>query len=44
MFVQEVAGLTQQLVAAETATANAVKESAHLRQQLRSVQSKSPQP
>lgn len=38
--VQDLAGLKEQLFAAESATATAVRESAQLRQQLRSTQSK----
>ena len=39
--VQELAGIRQQLLAAELQSADAIKEAAHLRQQLRSSQSKS---
>ena len=37
-FLQELASLREQLLAAEVTTAGAVKEAAHLRQQLRSLQ------
>lgn len=39
--MQELTSLREQLLAAESATAGAVKESTHLRQQLRSMQSRS---
>ena len=39
--MQELASLREQLLAAESASAGAVKESTHLRQQLRSLQSRS---
>ena len=39
--MQELTSLREQLLAAESATAGAVKESTHLRQQLRSLQSRS---
>ena len=39
--MQELTSLREQLLAAESASAGAVKESTHLRQQLRSLQSRS---